>query len=192
MPDQNNYILTLVAYDPATGAITHQFQADDTDSNEANAIANGCTHWIFATGDVDPGELLVRNGELVDKSPADAAELLASERAAMTVPRAAFRLALANLPGPEGYEDALDYADAIGSDPMTPRVIRILWADAATFNRLNADIVAWFPILAHAVVPRLTQPNALADEIFRLAMALDANDATAIAAVQVRLQGLLA
>ncbi len=191
MPDQNNYILTLVAYDPATGAITHQFQADDVDSNEANAIANGCTHWIFASGDVDPGELLVVDGELVDKLLPGAAELLAAERAAMTVPRAAFRLALANLPGPEGYEDALDYADAIGSDPLTPRVIRILWADAISFNRLNPDIVAWFPILARAVVPRLSQPNALADEIFRLAMALDANDGAAIAVAQDRIQGLL-
>lgn len=117
--------------------------------------------------------------------------MLDARRAAMVVPRAAFRLALSMLPGPEGFEDGLAFADYIGTSGETPRSARILWADATTFARTDPDIAEWAPVLVAAVAPQIGDPDALLDAIFGLAAALDAKDQAAVAAAGAVLAGML-
>lgn len=118
-------------------------------------------------------------------------ELLAARRAALVVPRAAFRLALASLPAPAPFEDALALADHIGAAPETPRAARVVWADAVTFGRLYPEVTEWAPALAGAVAPGLEDVDALLDAVFELALALDQKDMARAGAVLAAIGGLV-
>lgn len=96
MPDQDNYALTLVAYIPETGIITHLFSADDLEFCESNAAANGCTHWILTSETVDPKDMLVIDG-LLETRPNDPSPIEALRESMVISPRQLF-IALASPP----------------------------------------------------------------------------------------------